>query len=58
MKNKNSTLGKAVAVGAGVAALAAAGYFFFGPAGEKNRKKMKGWVIKMKGEICRCSSVG
>jgi hypothetical protein len=51
MKNKNSTLGKAVAVGAGVAALAAAGYFFFGPAGEKNRKKMKGWVIKMKGEI-------
>ncbi len=51
MKEKKSNVGKVVAISAGVAALAAAGYFFFGPNGEKNRKKMKGWMIKMKGEI-------
>lgn len=51
VKKGKSGVGTAVAVGAGVAALAAAGYFFFGPNGTKNRKAMKGWVIKMKGEI-------
>jgi len=50
-QSKKSNVGSIVAIGAGVAALTAAGYFFFGPSGEKNRKKMKGWVIKMKGEI-------
>lgn len=40
-----------VAIGAGVAALAAGGYYFFGPEGKKNRGKMKGWMIKMKGEV-------
>lgn len=43
--------GKVMAIGAGVAALAAASYYFFGPEGKKNQKKMKGWMIKMKGEI-------
>jgi len=43
--------GKVVAIGAGVAALAAASYYFFGPEGQKNRKSIKGWMIKMKGEI-------
>ncbi len=43
--------GKVVAIGAGVAALAAATYYFFGPEGKKNQKKVKGWMIKMKGEI-------
>ena len=51
MKDKKSNVGEVVAISAGVAAMAAAGYFFFGPSGEKNRKKMKGWMIKMKGEI-------
>jgi hypothetical protein len=51
MKKNKSNVGKVIAISAGVAALAAAGYFFFGPNGEKNRKKMKGWMIKMKGEI-------
>ncbi len=38
-------------IGAGVAALATATYYFFGPKGEDHRESMKGWMIKMKGEI-------
>lgn len=48
---KNMSTGKVAAIGAGVAALAAATYYFFGPQGQKNRKSVKGWMIKMKGEI-------
>ena len=48
---KKKDFGKELAIGAGVAALAAAGYFLFGPSGEKNRKKIKGWTLKMKGEV-------
>lgn len=54
MKNNKKggmSAGKVMAIGAGVAALAAASYYFFGPEGKKNQKKMKGWMIKMKGEI-------
>ena len=43
--------GNVAAVGAGVVALAAASYYFFGPEGKKNRNSLKGWMIKMKGEI-------
>lgn len=38
-------------IGAGVAALSAAAYILFGPEGKKNRKIIKGWSVKMKGEI-------
>lgn len=52
---KNTTAGmskgKIVAIGASMAALAAASYYFFGPNGKKNRTAAKGWMIKMKGEI-------
>jgi hypothetical protein len=51
MNKKGMSAGGVVAIGAGVAALAAASYYFFGPEGKKNQKKMKGWMIKMKGEI-------
>ncbi len=44
-------MGKMVTVGAGVAALAAAGYFFLGPKGKKNQKATKAWMIKMKGDV-------
>lgn len=51
---KTST-GTKVAIGAGVAALAAftaAGYFLYGSKdGAKNRKKVKGWMLKAKGEV-------
>lgn len=35
----------------GIAALAAGAYFFLGPDGKKHQKKMKGWMVKMKGEV-------
>lgn len=47
----NISTKEVVAIGAGVAALAAATYYFFGPEGQKHRKTVKGWMIKMKGEI-------
>jgi len=50
-KNDGVSAGKVAAVGAGVVALAAASYFFFGPEGKKNRNNLQGWMVKMKGEI-------
>ncbi len=50
-QNKSSDVGVAVGVAAGVAAIAAAGYFLFGPNGKNNRKVIKGWTVKMKGEV-------
>lgn len=50
-KNEGTSTGTVVAVGAGVIALAAASYFFFGPEGKKNRNNLRGWMVKMKGEI-------
>lgn len=51
-KQKNeSNVGKVVALGAGVAALSVAAYILFGPNGKKNQKSIKGWAIRMKGEI-------
>jgi len=40
-------------VGAGVTvgAMALAGYLMFGPNAKKNRKVVRGWAVKMKGEI-------
>jgi len=44
-------VGKVVVVGAGIAALSAAAYVMFGPDAKKNKKAVKSWVVKMKGEI-------
>ena len=41
----------AIEIGAGVAALSAAAYVMFGPEAKKNRKIIRGWAVKMKGEI-------
>ncbi|HWC57679.1 MAG TPA: hypothetical protein VG621_01865 [Candidatus Paceibacterota bacterium] len=50
---KKSSISKntVAAIGAGMAALAAASYYFFGPQGKKNRTQLRGWMIKMKGDI-------
>ncbi len=50
-KKQSSSVGAKVAVGAGVLALSAAAYLLFGPEGKKNRKMIRGWSVKMKGEI-------
>jgi hypothetical protein len=50
-KSKSSNVGKTIGVVAGVAALSAASYVLFGPNAKKNKKAIKGWAIKMKGEI-------
>lgn len=50
-KNNKNSLGSVVAKVASVAALSAGAYLLFGPDGKKNRKKVKGWAIKMKGEM-------
>ena len=38
-------------IGAGVAALGAAAYLLFGPNSKKNQKALRGWAVKMKGEM-------
>lgn len=48
--NKNNTK-RNIAIGAGVATLAATGYLLFGPDGKKNRKITQDWMMKMKGEV-------
>lgn len=50
-KQNKHVLGKTVGVAVGVAALSAAAYLLFGPEGNKNRKHVRGWAVKMKGEI-------
>lgn len=50
-KKKGVKTGTIVGVGAGVVALGAAAYLLFGPNGAKNRKAIRGWAVKMKGEI-------
>ncbi len=45
----NAALGAGVA--AAVAAAALGAYFLYGKDGQKNRRKVKGWMLKAKGEI-------
>ncbi len=55
VSNKKSGSAKKVAgMGLGLAAVAAAAagaYFLYGEKGVKNRKRVKGWALKMKGEV-------
>ncbi len=51
VSKKGLGAGAIVGIGAGVAALSAAAYVLFGPDAKKNRKAIKGWSVKMKGEI-------
>lgn len=50
-KKKEFGVKEAIGIGAGIAALSAAAYVLFGPEGKKNRKIIRGWSVKMKGEI-------
>lgn len=51
MNKETKQAAVAAGVAVGLAGLTAAGYFVFGPNGNKNRKKIKGWSLKMKGEV-------
>jgi len=52
MKKENGlSVEKKVVIGAAVAALGAATYYFFGPEGKKHQKNFKSWMIKMKADI-------
>lgn len=52
MSKKNGMgTGKKIVIGATVAALSAATYYFFGPEGKKHQKNFKSWMIKMKADI-------
>ncbi|NVN97134.1 hypothetical protein HXX01_02785 [Candidatus Nomurabacteria bacterium] len=48
---KGVSAGTVVGIGATVAALGVAAYIMFGPDAKKNKKAIKGWAVKMKGEI-------
>ncbi|OHA81464.1 MAG: hypothetical protein A2675_03255 [Candidatus Yonathbacteria bacterium RIFCSPHIGHO2_01_FULL_51_10] len=43
--------GAIMGIAAVAAAAAAGGYFLYGKDGAKNRKKVRGWMLKAKGEI-------
>lgn len=49
--DQNNNAGKAAGIAVGVAAVGAIAYLLFGPDGKKNQKIVKGWAVKMKGEI-------
>ncbi len=48
---KKGNMGKAIAVGAGVAAAGAAAYMLIGPNGKKNRAKVKAFAKKAKNAV-------
>ncbi len=50
-QSKKHSSRKAVAVGAGIAAITGLAYMFFGPDGKKNRSRVHGWAVTMTGEI-------
>lgn len=53
-KKKNDTskkVGWGIAAIGTIAAASAAGYFLYGPKGKENRRKLKGWALKARGEV-------
>lgn len=50
-KKTESGVGLAAGIAAAAAAAAAGAYFLYGKNGAKNRKIVKGWALKAKGEI-------
>ena len=49
--NRSNKVGKALAIGAGVAALGSAAYLLFGPNSKKNQKKVKAWAKNMQSDV-------
>lgn len=51
MQKSTKQVAVVAGVAAGLVALAAGSYFLLGPNGKKNRKEIKGWTLKMKGDV-------
>ena len=51
VKKSGSNAVEIAVIGASLAGLAAAAYFFLGPKGKKHQKHAKAWAIKMKGDV-------
>lgn len=49
--NKKSSVGKKLAIGAGLAGVATAAYMLLGPDGKKNQAKLKKFAGKVKTEV-------
>jgi uncharacterized protein YfkK (UPF0435 family) len=49
--NNGKKVGLGVGIAAAAAAAAAGAYYLYGPSGSKNRKKIKGWMLKARGEV-------
>lgn len=49
-QTKKGGAGKAIAIGAGIAAIGAGAYYLLGPDGKKNQKKVHAWAVKMEKE--------
>src|SRR3990172_13135296 len=49
--NKKVLAAELAFLGASLAGLAAAAYFFFGPKGKVNKQHAKAWAIKMKSDV-------
>ncbi len=49
--NQKDGIGAGVALGAALAGVVATGFYLYGPKGAENRKKVRAWTIKAKGEV-------
>lgn len=52
-KQSKISVGKKVAIGAGVVAASALAYEFLGPKGKKNRKAVKSWAVNLEKEMAK-----
>lgn len=50
-KNKKSEGGSKLKLAAAMVGAVAAGFYLYGSKGAENRKKIKGWTLKAKGEV-------
>lgn len=50
-KKSGMSVGRAAAIGAGVAAVSAGAYYFLGPKGKQHRGDAKVWMTKMEADV-------
>jgi gas vesicle protein len=50
---KGMSTGVKIGIGAGIAAAGVVTYLLLGPDGKKNRKKVRTWAVKVKGEVIK-----